>query len=191
MQDVYFQHAPLQIAICPHLTPVAEVDRLFVHNNPPIDEFHPYSFASTAPSFCAYPPVRMKLLGVFSALGVWHIVHLTCAQVTGGGIGAGETNFAEGGISGVGVAAVHAIAPGDEIFAEDLIEHLEEDDQTAGETPCPPRPFKARKRSPQPAKNYGRFELAPNQARSTWLVHTTQACMYACSQPPHMYLAQV
>lgn len=83
----------------------------------------------------------MKLLGLM-ALGVVPIVKITLAQVTGGSerpssIRAGITTFAEEGISDVGVAEVHEIAPEDEHVVEELIEQLEADGQATGETPCP------------------------------------------------------
>ena len=58
----------------------------------------------------------MNLLGFFSVLGVIPIVHLTCAQTTGGGgrpsaIGAGTTRFADEDANDVGAAVVRAIAP--------------------------------------------------------------------------------
>ena len=85
----------------------------------------------------------MKLHGIFLAFGVVPTVRLTCAQVTGGGgrpsaIRGAITRFAKEDISDVGVTAVHAIASGDEQVAEDLIEKLEADGQTTGETPLAP-----------------------------------------------------
>ena len=83
----------------------------------------------------------MKLLGMFLALGVKPAVHLTCAQVTGGGrpstIRAGVSRFTEDDIPDVGVAAVHAIAPDDERVVEDMIERLKDHGQITGESPCP------------------------------------------------------
>ena len=81
---------------------------------------------------------------MFLALGVVPPVHLTCAQVTGGGGGgpsairAGTARFAKEAIPYAGVAAVHAIDPGDDQVAEDLMGHLEADGQITGETFCPP-----------------------------------------------------
>ena len=65
----------------------------------------------------------MKLLGIALALGVQPIVHLTRAQVTGGGgrppaVRASISRFAEDDVSNVGIVAVHAIAPGDEQIAD-------------------------------------------------------------------------
>ena len=83
----------------------------------------------------------MKLPGIFLALGVKPAVHLTCAQVTGGGWPStgrgGVSRLAEEDIANVGVPAVYAIAPGDGRVAEELIEKLEADGQTTGENPCP------------------------------------------------------
>ena len=87
----------------------------------------------------------MKLLRALFSLGIWPIVHLTCAQVNDGGgagasaIGAGKSSFTEEDIPDVGVVAVHAIASGDEQVAEELIERLETDGETTGETRCPLR----------------------------------------------------
>ena len=83
----------------------------------------------------------MKLRGVFVALGVWPIVHVTHAQATAGGgrpsaIGAGTPRFAEENICDAGVAAVRAIAPEEEKVGEDLIKRLEANGYTTGETPC-------------------------------------------------------
>ena len=87
----------------------------------------------------------MKFLGIALALGVQPFGHLTCAQVTGGGgpppaVRASTSRFAEDDVSNVGIVAVHAIAPGDEQIAEEVIENFEADGQTTGETFCPPYP---------------------------------------------------
>ena len=92
------------------------------------------------PILCAYPPVRMKLPGRLLVLGVVPIVHLARAQVTGGGgrpsgIRAGIIRFAEEGILEVGASQVHAIAHGDEQVGESLIEQLQANGGTMGETP--------------------------------------------------------
>ena len=87
----------------------------------------------------------MKLSGMFLAFGVVPLVHLACAQVTGGGGGggpsairAGTARFTEEEIPYAGVAAVHTIDLGDDQVAEDLIGHLEADRKITGETFCPP-----------------------------------------------------
>ena len=104
--------------------------------------FHEDLFPSTASSFSAYPIARMKVLKLFVAAGVVPMSHLACAQVTGGDARSsafrdGLTRFAEEDVSDVGMAEVHPIPPGDEEAGEDLIEQLEADGQTTGETPCP------------------------------------------------------
>ena len=100
----------------------------------------------TVPSSCAYPFVRMKLLGFFLALGMEPIVYLACAQVTGGGgrpsaIPVGISRVAEEGIPYAGVTAVHAISPDEEIVERDFIEKLEADGETTGETHLPLSPM--------------------------------------------------
>ena len=86
----------------------------------------------------------MKLSGTCLALGVVPLVILTCAQVTGGGSGApsdvraGTARLAED-VPLVGVGAVHALHPGDEHVAENLIGILEAiQPWVTGETLCPP-----------------------------------------------------
>ena len=77
------------------------------------------------------------------ALGVAPFVHLTCAQIVGGGgrpsaVRGGVAGFAEEIVSDVSVTAVHAIAHGDGPIVEGSMEQLEVDGQTTGEAPYPP-----------------------------------------------------
>ena len=75
----------------------------------------------------------MKLRGIFLALGVQPVVHLTCAQGRPPAVRASTSRFAEDDVPNVGVVAVHAIAPGDEQIEEEQIENIEADGQTTGE----------------------------------------------------------
>ena len=103
----------------------------------------------------------MKLLGILLTLGVGPIAHLTCAQVAGGDgqpslLRAGASRFADRDVPNVGISAVRAIAPGDEQVAEELIEELGSDGRTTGETACPPRPCRARRKwGLQPTRTSG------------------------------------
>ena len=102
----------------------------------------------------------MKLPGAFWTLGVLSVVHPTYAEVTGGGglpstIRAGVSRFAEEDVSDVGGRLMHAIAPEEEEVGEDIIERLEADGQTTGESLCPRCPCRECKRYPQPAGTYG------------------------------------
>ena len=106
----------------------------------------------------------MKLLGFVLALSMEPIVYPTFAQVTGGGglpsaFPAGISTFAEEDIPYAGVTAVRAIAPDEEKVARDLIEKLEADGETTGETRYPSRPRRARSGVSSPL-HLRRFQLA-------------------------------
>ncbi len=87
----------------------------------------------------------MKLPGGFLvALGVVPIAHLTRARAAAGGAGvrpaAARDAFSRfAGVSEVGVADVHPIAPEDDQVGTDLVDELEADAQTTGEPPRPRR----------------------------------------------------
>ena len=114
----------------------------------------------------------MKLLWLFLALGVAHIIHQTCAQVTGDGgerlsaIHGGITRFPDEDILDVGVARVHAIAHGDQQVGEHLIEQLQADGQTTGEIACPQLTGNGA-RSPLQLQRC--FKTTSNHVESTWL----------------------